>query len=167
MMKAKKIIAIGLAAFVVVSVAYLIHSQLWPAAWVDDDEPANVTDGAIVYYFHTQQKCRECETIKAWTAEAIEAHFKGQVADGRLVWRTVNIDNKANEHFVKEYELKGLTLVAVRMEGGQVREWKKLGGVWDRLGDKARFKDYVTGEVGRMLQNAGGRDVRDTGPSHD
>jgi hypothetical protein len=175
MIKAKKIIAIGLAAFVVVSIAYLAYSQLRPRAWVGDDQPANVADGVVVYYFHTEQKCRECETIKAWTAEALDAHFKEQLGEGRLLWRTVNIDNRANEHFVKEYKLKGLTLATVRLEGGEVRQWKKLDGVWDMLGDKARFEDYVTGEVGTMLEKTcgrdarptRGRDVRDTEPSHD
>jgi hypothetical protein len=176
MIRAKKIIAIGLGAFVVVSIAYLAYSQIWPRAWVGDDQAVNVADGVVVYYFHSEQKCYECETIKAWTVEAMAGHFKGELADGRVSWRTVNIDNRANEHFVKEYKLKGLTLVVARMEGGRVVGWKKLDGVWDTLGDKGRFEAYVASEVGRTLDKAGETPARradgtsatrENGPSHD
>jgi hypothetical protein len=151
----RQIVALALGMFVVVSVAYLAYSQLWPKAWVGDDQAVDAADGVVVYYFHNTEKCRECETINAWAAEALDAHFKGRLADGRLLWRPVNIDNRANGHFIREYKLKGLTLVVARLEGGRVREWRALDGVWDRLGDKVRFEDYVAGEVGKALGGTG------------
>lgn len=105
----------------------------------------------IAYYFHTTARCASCRQIKAYSHAAIEAAFPEELADGRLVWRMVNVDEEGNEHFMEDYELFTKSLVLVeQVQGKQVR-WKNLPKIWELLQNKERFFAYVQGEVRAYL----------------
>jgi hypothetical protein len=101
----------------------------------------------IAYYFHTNQRCSNCRKIEAYSHEAIEKAFAKELKDGRLVWRLVNIQEKDNEHFVKDYELYTKSLVLVDEAKGRQVRWKNLTRVWEFLGDRGGFLKYVQDEV--------------------
>jgi len=97
----------------------------------------------IAYYLHTTYRCVTCKKIEAYSREAIETAFAKELADGRVVWRVVNIEEKGNEHFVKDFELYTKSLVLVdEVKGKQVR-WQNLTKVWELLPKKAAFFGYV------------------------
>jgi hypothetical protein len=97
----------------------------------------------IAYYLHTTYRCVTCKKIEAYSREAIETAFAKELADGRVVWRVVNIEEKGNEHFVKDFELYTKSLVLVdEVKGKQVR-WQNLTKVWELLPKKAAFFSYV------------------------
>jgi len=97
----------------------------------------------IAYYLHTTYRCVTCRKIEAYSREAIETAFAKELADGRVVWRVVNIEEKGNEHFVKDFELYTKSLVLVdEVKGKQVR-WQNLTKVWELLPKKAAFFSYV------------------------
>ena len=105
----------------------------------------------IAYYFHTTARCASCRQIEAYSHAAIEAAFPKELADGRLVWRMVNVDEEGNEHFMEDYELFTKSLVLVeQVQGKQVR-WKNLPKIWELLQQKERFFAYVQGEVRSYL----------------
>lgn len=115
-------------------------------------KPAVVTPGVhphrvIAYYFHTTYRCASCRAIEAYSREAIETAFAGQLKDGRLVWKVVNIEVKGNEHFVKDYGLYTKSVVLVNEVRGKPAEWKNLEKVWQLLRDKDKFLRYVQDET--------------------
>jgi len=103
----------------------------------------------IVYYFHTTYRCTSCRNIEKFTREAIDSAFPAELADSTLVWRIVNIEEKGNEHFVKDYQLFTKSVVLVDERSG---EWKNLPKVWQLLGDPNAFIRYIQTETENFLQ---------------
>ena len=113
--------------------------------------PAVLPHRVVAYYFHTTQRCASCRAIEAYSREAIEKAFAAELADGRLVWRVVNIEDKGNEHFVKDYGLYTKSVVLVNEVRGRPAEWKQLERVWQLLQDKPKFVRYVQDETRAYL----------------
>lgn len=110
-------------------------------------DTAQVTPHVIAYYFYTTARCASCRQIEAYSHAAIEAAFPQELADGRLVWKLVNVDEEPNKHFVEDYELFTKSLVLVEEAQGKQVRWKNLPKVWELLPHKERFFAYVQGEV--------------------
>ena len=68
-----------------------------------------------------------------------------------MVWRVVNIEDKGNEHFVKDYGLYTKSVVLVNEVRGRPAEWKHLERVWQLLQDKPKFVRYVRDETRAYL----------------
>ncbi|MFN8178333.1 MAG: nitrophenyl compound nitroreductase subunit ArsF family protein [bacterium] len=99
------------------------------------------------YYFFMNFRCPSCRKIEAWSHEAIDAAFAKELKEGRLVWRPVNVEEKGNEHFMKDYKLFTKSLVIVDERDGREVRWKNLGKVWELLRTKDAFVAYVQNEV--------------------
>ncbi|MCC6649798.1 MAG: hypothetical protein IT348_01460 [Candidatus Eisenbacteria bacterium] len=143
-------------AAVAVAVATLAHAA--PAARPEPKQPAAAAAApavqprrVIAYYFHTTVRCASCRAIEAYSKEAIDSAFAGEVRDGKLVWKVVNIEVKGNEHFAKDYALYTKSVVLVNEVGGKPAEWKNLDKVWQLLQDKPKFLRYVQTETRGFL----------------
>jgi hypothetical protein len=106
----------------------------------------------IVYYFMTTQRCANCMKIETWTKEAVEKGFPEPLKSGKMVWRMVNLDESANNHFIKDYGLFTKSVVLVKMREGKQAEWKNLDRVWELLTDQAAFQKYIADEVKQFVE---------------
>ncbi len=127
-----------------------------PKAVAADEQPALVTPSVlphrvVAYYFHTTYRCATCRAIEAYSREAIETAFAEDLAAGRLVLKSVNIEVKGNEHFVKDYSLYTKALVLVNEVRGRKPQWKNLEKVWQLVQDKPKFLRYVQDETRAYL----------------
>jgi len=113
--------------------------------------PSALPHRVVAYYFHTTYRCATCRSIEAYSREAIEAAFAADIAAGRLVLKTVNIEVKGNEHFVKDYALYTKSLVLVNEVRGTKPRWKNLEKVWQLVQDKPKFLRYVQDETRAYL----------------
>ncbi len=152
--------ALALLGLVVGCGAFLGSAQAGPPAAEAPAAPAGaVADSAgavadttaphrvLAYYFHTTQRCASCRKIEAYTTEAIQTGFAPELKDGRLVFQAVNVDDKGNEHFVKDYKLYTKSVILVDERSGAQIGWKNLPKVWELLGDKEKFVRYIQGET--------------------
>ena len=80
--------------------------------------------------------------------------FAGPIAEKRVVWRTLNVDEPENNHFVKDYGLYTKSVVVSEVQDGREVRWKNLDQVWKLLGDPAAFQGYVEREVQAFLEKA-------------
>ena len=155
-MKAKHIITAILLVFVAVSIVYLILNELRPGG----GEPAAdaAVDGSagavVVYYFHGDKRCRTCISIEAYTREAIEEGFLEQLESGELELRIVNVDDPENGHFIQDYGLTTKSVILADVRGGAEGRWKNLDMIWEYVGDKKTFLDYVQRETAEFLGGA-------------
>ena len=117
-----------------------------------DAAPAQATATLHVYYFHRTVRCPSCEKIEALAQKAVEDGFAGELADGRMQWRTINIDEPHNKHFEDDYRLQAQSVVLSQMHGGKETRWKNLEKVWDLLDDDAGFVRYVQDEIRAYIQ---------------
>lgn len=106
----------------------------------------------VVYYFHRTIRCESCLRIEEWAKQAIDSRFADELANGLIEWRAVNIDQPATRHFEKDFGLTAQSLVLARLEGDKTVEWKNLAAVWDLLGDRGRFTQYVQDELSSLIE---------------
>ncbi len=102
------------------------------------------TGEIIVYYFYTTARCPSCHKIETYTKDAIHNTFADELKSGRMVWKMLNTDEAANEHFLADYKLITKSVVLANAKTGT---WKNLDKVWELLGNKDEFEKYIIEET--------------------
>ncbi len=115
------------------------------------DEPAIKV---VAYYFHSSFRCSTCHKLEQYAKEVIEADFKDAVSSGQLEFRVVNVEEEGNKHFVNDYQLYTKALVLSLVKDGKEIESKTLDKIWEYVGNKKKYYDYVKKEVADFLREA-------------
>jgi hypothetical protein len=138
----KKIIIILLAVVAVISVCYPVFAE------------ENKSSGKVIaYYFHGTSRCPTCHKLEQYSKEAIEANFKDALASGKLEFKVINIENKGNEHYASDYQLYTKSLILSLITDGKQIKWKNLDKIWEYVGNKQKFFEYVTSEINNFLKS--------------
>jgi hypothetical protein len=87
--------------------------------------------------------------LEAYTKEAVEKVFAEEIKRGTVAFSAVNVEKKGNEHFVKDYQLK--TKSVVLMQPGNKDRWKNLEKIWQLVGDKEKYLNYIEQEARQFL----------------
>ena len=109
----------------------------------------------MVYYFHGDFRCVNCHRIETYTKEAVEKYFGKELDSGKLVFRVMNVDKRENQHFMKDYQLYTKSVVLSLVKDGKEVKFDNLQGVWNYLGDKQAFFNYIKDEVNKYLKEVG------------
>ncbi len=142
---AKRIVTILLLIFVLGSVAWVIYREN-KAPTAAASVPAPVSDKVLtVYYFHGTRRCTTCNRIEELTKKALEAKFASELKSGRIVFRPVNVDDPANEHFIRDFALEAK--IVVMRKGGKI---EKLPEVWMLGNDPKTFASYIQSGVEKL-----------------
>ena len=107
----------------------------------------------IVYYFHGNARCYSCVKIEKYTREAIEKDFKENITGLRVEFKLVNIDEKSNNHFIRDYNLSSKSVIVQKIsdENDKAAEWKNLDKIWLLTGNKKKFIKYIREETEKLL----------------
>ena len=105
----------------------------------------------VATYFHGDYRCYTCRKIEADAKAAIEQAFAAELADGRVVFRAVNVDRSENAHFIQDYSLVTRSLVLTEEVGGKVVRWINLDRVWQLVRNEDAYREYVVGSVRSYL----------------
>ncbi len=175
-MRVKHVVSTLLLLFVAASIAYLIISERSgqrgsnaatksPAAEsttmaaastlpaTAEEKPAQPpAHKLIAYYFHGEFRCHTCLTMEAYAHAAVEENFPDAIKDGRIEWRSVNVDEPKNEHFTKDFGLTSSALVLVDLRDGKQAASRDLEQIWDLVGNETKFKSYVVEETTKLLE---------------
>lgn len=116
----------------------------------EDASPGKV----IAYYFHGSFRCPTCHKLEQYAKEAVETNFKDRIASGTLEFKVVNIEEKGNEHFVNDYNLYTKALVITLIKDGRELKSRNLTKIWDYVGNKQEYFEYVTGEINDFLKGS-------------
>ena len=143
----KRLLFVLLAA-ALLSSASIIFLPLAEAA--QDTKSAHV----VVYYFHGTFRCPTCYKLEQYSKEAIEANFKYALASGKLEFKVINIEDKGNGHYGKDYQLYTKSLIASLVKDGKEIKWKNMDKIWEYVGNKQRFIGYVKNGVAGLLKEA-------------
>ena len=109
----------------------------------------------LVYYFHGDFRCVSCHRIETYTREAVDEYFGKEMNSGKLVFKTVNVDRRENQHFIKDYQLYTKSVVVSLVKDGKEAKYENLQAVWNYLRDKQSFFIYIKDEVGKYLEELG------------
>ncbi|RME23257.1 MAG: hypothetical protein D6800_10080 [Candidatus Zixiibacteriota bacterium] len=117
-------------------------------------DSAAIADTKIVaYYFHATQRCVTCRRIEAYSQEALQEAFGPLLADSVLLWKPLNVQKPENQHFIKDYGLYSQALILSRVRDGKEIEWKNLDKIWELIGNKEEFEQYVKKETVAFINN--------------
>ena len=139
----KKLIVILLAAVAVISVSF--------SAFAAEDKPAAKV---IAYYFHGTMRCPTCHKLEQYSKETIETNFKNALASGKLEFKAINIEDRGNEHYGNDYQLYTKSLILSLVKDGKQTKWINLDKIWEYVGNKQRFVEYVKSGVADLLKEA-------------
>jgi len=106
----------------------------------------------VAYYFHGNYRCSNCRTIEQYSREAIEENFLYQLEKKKLIFKVINIDLPENQHFIQDYQLYTRSLIVAESKDGKQIAWKNLQKVWEYLGDRDKFHEYVRSEIQKSLE---------------
>ena len=104
-----------------------------------------------VTYFSSDVRCATCVRIERLTQETVTKNFSAELASGRLILQTINLDGPGNEHFVQDYQLISKTVIVSARAKGQEVKWENLQEVWSKQKDEQAFEAYVVDAVRRHL----------------
>lgn len=160
---AKTIVRLVLLTFVVASVSYLIAKKdIWndemtktpstssPSVAASETSPA-LPDHVVAYYFHGNFRCASCKKIEEYSHDAIQMGFAKELKDGKLKFEVINVEEKPNRHFIRDYSLVTKSLVLALKDGEREVRFKNLDLVWQLLGSHDEFVAYVQNEVRGFL----------------
>jgi hypothetical protein len=108
-------------------------------------EAPSASAGIRVYYFHGATRCTTCKTIEAYAHETVASAFGSELKAGSLEWKVVNVDEPANQHFTRDFQLYTRSVVVA--DAKDPKRFKVLDRVWQLVGDKAAFQRYVEQEI--------------------
>jgi len=118
---------------------------------IGPEDPGRGSDGLVVYYFHGRMRCPTCRKLESFAEEAVRTFFADELSTGRIRWQAVNVDVPDNEHFVKDYRLTTKSVILSRMSDGRQAAWKNLDRIWDLVGDKDKYIQYICDGIREFL----------------
>ncbi len=114
---------------------------------IDLTPTSGPTKQYVVAYFYTNTRCNSCMLIEKWTSEALLDGFGNEMDSNILTWKTVNTDVKANEHFLKDFDMYTKSVIVIEYVDGKATRHLNLDKVWNHLRNEGKFKEYVISET--------------------
>ena len=72
-----------------------------------------------VLYFHGKQRCITCNAIERLTKEVVETDFAGQLKDGKIIFKVIDISTKEGEKIADAYEVTWSSLYINKWRDGK------------------------------------------------
>jgi hypothetical protein len=102
-----------------------------------------------VYYFHPTARCESCINIENFTKELVTTKYTTPLA---MKYAALNIEDKENEHFRKDFNLKFSSVVITKYKKGEVEKFKNLDSIWTYSDNKFNFFNYADREIQSFLK---------------
>lgn len=106
----------------------------------------------MVTFFHTRKRCLSCMRLEKRAEQAVTMRFPRQIASGRIVWRSLDVDDPHRDHLIRDYSLRTKSVMVSEVRGGFEVRWKNLDRAWMLLDDTEAFQRYVEQEVRGYLR---------------
>lgn len=113
--------------------------------------PVSTNNKIIVYYFHGNMRCPTCYKLESYAKSVVESDFADPIRNGKLEWKTVNVEDNGNEHFTNDYKLYTKSVIVSTQKDGKEVSWKNLDQIWTLVGDQTQYMDYIRKEVRACL----------------
>jgi hypothetical protein len=106
----------------------------------------------VATYFHGNVRCTTCRKVESYAREAVEEGFATEIEAGTVEFRTVNVEEPQNRHFVRDYQLMTRSVVVTEEVDGVVEQWTRLDQVWSFVGHRPTYLNYVQDAVRGYLE---------------
>ena len=103
----------------------------------------------IAYYFHPTARCEGCLNMESFLEELIDTKYSKE----GFIFTELNIEDKENQHYRKDYDLKFSSVILAKYEGDKQSKWKNLDSVWSFTEKKEEFFRYTEKEINQFINN--------------
>lgn len=103
-----------------------------------------------VLYFHPRFRCVSCNAVEKYAKEVTKDEFAKEMKDGKLVFKSLEIDDAKNKKLVDELGVTGSSLYVVASGDGK-REHSEIKSVWLHWNDPKKCKDIIASELNSVL----------------
>ena len=114
-------------------------------------EATVLSDRYVITYYHGNRRCATCEKLEAYASESVEKGLAEELKNGKVVWQTLNFDEKANEHVKKDYGIFSQAVIVSHIVDDKEIEWTNLDKIWTLVGDKEKYVQYVQTEAKEFM----------------
>jgi len=119
---------------------------------VEEKEMPNVknADKVEVVHFHATQQCWSCSTIGKFTKQIVETKFTGEVANGKMIFKEVNLDLPENKEIIDTFQASGSSLYINAVKDGKNNIVQNMK-VWQLVSDETAFTSYLETQLRSLL----------------
>lgn len=112
--------------------------------------PRKDVDEVEVLYFHPRFRCVSCNNVEEYAREVTKDEFAKEMKDGKLVFKSLEIDDTKNKKLVDELGVTGSSLYIVASGDGK-SEHSEIKSVWLHWNDPEKSKEIITSELNSVL----------------
>lgn len=127
-------------------------SETAPAKPAAAKAEAGAQNKLVVYYFHSNARCPTCFKLESYAKSEVESDFAGAIKKGKLEWKTINVEEKGNEHFGDDYNLYTKSVIVSIVKDGKQESWKNLDQIWQLVHEEDKYREYIKNEVKACLE---------------
>lgn len=110
-------------------------------------------DRIEVLYFHGAQRCVTCKAIEANTKALLDSLYSNEIADGKIVYKIIDISQKENEKVADKYEVTWSSLFVNRWKNGteEVNNMTEFGFANAKNAPDS-FKNGIKSKIDELLK---------------
>jgi len=105
-----------------------------------------------VIYFHRTQRCYSCRYAGDTTKYAVETYYSQELANGKLVFKTLNLQDPANAAIVEKYGAYTSSLFINEIKDG-TDHIEAVTDIWLLIGKDEAFVNLIRSEIESVLEN--------------
>ncbi len=106
----------------------------------------------IIYYFHSSIRCETCNKLEDFTKNAVMKYFSKEIDGAIIELKIINIDDKENEHFIKDYDLYMQAVILSKIVDDKEIMNKNLDKIWDLVENKEKYYLYIEKEIKEFMK---------------
>jgi hypothetical protein len=148
-MKSKASITLFLLLLVTFALGFMLGRETQPRTVTAPTKPAKKQNQTryVVYYFFSGKRCTTCRNIENYTRQTVVKDYAESLAEQRMTFYPVNVDDAKNKHFIDQYKLTNKTVVIAEYKDGKCVKFKHLKKVWELTHNKKLFDQYIRNEI--------------------
>jgi hypothetical protein len=115
------------------------------------NEPSNAPDRVDVVYFHQKNPCHCMAVVGDYIQETVFLNFGAESASGKLTFKMIVSDDKANADMVKKYNTNLFQLFITEVRG-EIEKTYPVDEIWGLTGDPDKLKEFVKTTIEKSLK---------------
>ncbi len=130
----------------------LLIGLLFPACKSDAQKWVGPTGVAKIEVidFHTTHRCKTCLAIEKAARTVVESEFANEVKAGKIVFKTVDVDDEKNIKLAEKFEASGTALFVYNCKTGQALDLTEAGFMY-AVNNEAKLKEFLRNAIRKNL----------------
>ncbi|MGA3013257.1 MAG: nitrophenyl compound nitroreductase subunit ArsF family protein [Bacteroidales bacterium] len=106
-----------------------------------------------VFYFHPSDRCPIDQSIEDNTKAVMQSYFLKETANGTILFKVMNTDDKANASVVSKFDINAQALYIVKVENGKETQKDLTRFAFDYgKSNPGKFKADLKAEIEKALK---------------